>query len=193
LLLILWLTIIVLVVLILLFPPILILYGIIAVYPISLLIIHGRGQFVPHWTFGEDPSSSVVIYYRTKHKIQIELQFKVIDNTDDTFMTIREAPVVINNSSPSQIRFDKNSENPGYFHYFLVTYLIPNTTYEYRFNEINQNNNITNKNRSLFSSKNCIFYTLSSQSEGNLLPSTQLPFKIAVFGDIQVGDTLEII
>lgn len=168
-----------LIILIFLWPPILILYFLIALYPIGLILVHKFGNYVPHWTFGANPSHDINIYFRTKEARKCALQYKTqgIDNWYSQYqckfsISSRNTPIIIENKNGDALELQSKTKT----HYFMIKNLHAATEYEYRIVDIETDDVLFGKGK---------FRTQSDNPDPN--------FSFAVYGDMQIGENLEII
>lgn len=154
---------------IIIWPPIIFLYLIFAIYPIGLIIIHKWGYFVPHWTFGIDPTSEVYLYYRSRKKETLILSYR--GKYERKWYTVNE----FNGFSKS---------NPSlYAHYFFINNLTADTKFIYKIQD-QTGKDIKHAKGTFFTQGICNQVDLNDQKKS---------FSFGVFGDFQIGENLEII
>lgn len=175
-----WVVPILLLVLIFLWPPVIFIYLLIILYPISLIIIHKYGEFVPHWTFGGDPTHEINVYYRSQKDRACILKYRldgsdvfITHDEDEIEITSSNTPKPIENPAGTEL---KHSEILGITHYFFLKNLQPDTRYYY---------DVVDSTSGEIVFENGIFKTQSVEKRDS--------FSFAVFGDMQIAENLEII
>ncbi|MBD3350347.1 MAG: hypothetical protein GF364_02570 [Candidatus Lokiarchaeota archaeon] len=167
-----------------LFPPVMVLYAFIALYPIGLIIKHKTGDFHPHWTFGGDQTTQIYVYFRSQNSITCRLTYKKTDSIEnkDRWNSIDEIDFLVSDYNTPKVKTDKHGEyipksrsESSEKHIFFIDNLDPGAEYEYKISDAANETQITSG----------IFYTQE------LVPETN--FKFAVFGDLQIAENLEII
>ncbi|MHA1821995.1 MAG: metallophosphoesterase family protein [Promethearchaeota archaeon] len=190
-------------------PFLIIIYVLIALYPLGLIFRHKTGYFVPHWNHGKDPSREIYLYFKSKTNDACILEYSEYNkNNTPTENTYRvdelpfiiakyhniAVPIIINdhqqNLDYKRLNNNFKQKHSGNNHYFYLSNLKPDSVYKYKIYQKAKGNEL----KLIYASKYAKFFTSPAinQDKKSAADNNEV-FRIAVFGDIQIAENLEII